>query len=74
MGANNAPSLGDRVETRPHDQFRTGGAHYREQAAEFRQMAETGDNDKRQQDLLDLAEKYDALADTVLASAGGHFD
>ncbi len=44
-------------------------AHYREQAAEFRQMAETGDHDKLQQDLLDLAEKYDALADTVLASA-----
>ena len=44
-------------------------AHYREQAAEFRQMAETGDNDKLQQDLLDLAEKYDNLADTVLASA-----
>jgi hypothetical protein len=44
-------------------------AHYREQAAEFRQMAETGDGDKLQQDLLDLAEKYDALADTVLASA-----
>lgn len=44
-------------------------AHYREQAAEFRQMAEDGDNDKLQQDLLDLAEKYETLADTVLASA-----
>jgi hypothetical protein len=43
--------------------------HYREQAAEFRQMAENGENDRLQQDLLDLAEKYDALAETVLASA-----
>jgi hypothetical protein len=44
-------------------------AHYREQAAEFRQMAENGDNDQLQRDLLDLANKYEALADTLLAAA-----
>lgn len=43
--------------------------HYRAQAAEFRQMAENGDNDRLQQDLLELAAKYEALADSVVAAA-----
>jgi hypothetical protein len=43
-------------------------AHYREQAAEFRQMAEGGENDRLHHDLLALAEKYEALADTILAT------
>jgi hypothetical protein len=45
-------------------------AHYREQAAEFRQMAEGGERDRLHHDLLELAEKYEALADTLLASTG----
>jgi hypothetical protein len=37
-------------------------ARYREHAAELREMAELGGNDKLDRELLELAEKYDALA------------
>ena len=43
-------------------------AHYREQAAEFRLMAGSDEDDRLHRDLLGLAEKYEALADTLLAS------
>lgn len=41
---------------------------YRQQAAEFREMAESGVDDRLHHDLLELADKYEALADTVLTS------
>jgi hypothetical protein len=44
-------------------------ALYREQAAEFREMAATAETSKVAGDLLDLADKYDALAD--LAGTSG---
>lgn len=43
----------------------TRAAHYRAQAAELRKMAEGEGNQTLSSDLLDLAQKYDALADSV---------
>jgi hypothetical protein len=39
--------------------------HYREQAAQLRRMAEDERNPKSRADLVDLADKYDDLANTV---------
>lgn len=38
---------------------------YREHAAELREMAAVGGNDRLDRELLKIAEKYDALAQTA---------
>jgi hypothetical protein len=38
--------------------------HYREYAAELREMAAVGGNDRLERELLALAARYDALAET----------
>jgi hypothetical protein len=39
--------------------------NYREHAAELREMAAVGGNDKLERELLAIAERYDALAEVV---------
>jgi hypothetical protein len=39
--------------------------NYREHAAELREMAAVGGDDKLERELLAVANKYDALADTI---------
>lgn len=45
---------------------RTRATHYRQQAAELRGMATNQIDERVRSDLLDLAVKYDALANSVL--------
>jgi len=46
----------------PQNNAQKRAALYRKQAAEFREMATTAETSKVTGDLLDLADKYDALA------------
>ena len=43
----------------------TRAGHYRQQAVELREMAESQIDEKLRRELLDLAAKYAALADSV---------
>jgi hypothetical protein len=44
---------------------KTRASHYRLQAIELREMATTAETSKTGRDLLELADRYDALADAV---------
>ena len=46
-------------------------AHYREQAAQFRQWAETEPSDEARDGLLDIARQYERLASELAARIGG---
>jgi hypothetical protein len=44
---------------------KTRASHYRLQAIELREMATTAETSKSAGDLIQLADKYDALADAI---------
>ena len=43
----------------------TRSAHYREQATQLREMGERESDEKFRDEMLDLADKYDLLADRI---------